>query len=66
MEKVFYTIMEDDKFLNSNFMRDMNDNISEAIRFDSLEDVKYYFKDLREDRNFRIVKVVCKLEDVEI
>ena len=64
MGKIFYTIMENDKFLNSNFMRDMNDNINEAIRFNTLEGVKGYFEDLRKDRGFRIVKVTCELEDV--
>lgn len=65
MNKIFYTIMEEDKFLNSNFLRDMNDNINEAIRFSTLEGAKSYFKDLRKDRGFRIVKVTCELEDVE-
>lgn len=65
MNKIFYTIMEKDKFLNSNFLRDMNDNINEAIRFSTLEGVKSYFEDLRKDRGFRIVKVICELEDVK-
>lgn len=65
MNKIFYTIMEEGNFLNSNFLRDMNDNINEAIRFNSLEAARRHFKGLSGDRNFRIVKVNCKLEDVE-
>ncbi|MDY5098732.1 MULTISPECIES: hypothetical protein [Clostridia] len=65
MRKEFYTIMEDECFLNSNFMKDITRNINEAIRFNSLEAARRHFKGLRGDRNFRIVKVNCKLEDVE-
>lgn len=65
MNKIFFTIMDGEgNFLNSNFMRDNNDNIIEAIRFNREEDVKDYFKDLREDRGFKIVRVKCELEDV--
>jgi hypothetical protein len=60
--KEFYTIMEGNNFINSNFMRDNNENISEAIRFNTLESAKYYFEGLRKDRGFRIVKVKCVLE----
>lgn len=65
MNKIFYTIMGKDKFLNNSLLRDMNDNINEAIRFSTLEGAKSYFEDLRKDRGFRIVKVTCELEDVE-
>lgn len=65
MNKIFFTIMDGEgNFLNSNFMRDNNDNILEAIRFSKLDDAEYYFKDLREDRGFKIVRVKCELEDV--
>lgn len=60
--KEFYTIMEGNNFINSNFMKDNNENISEAIRFNTLESAKYYFEDLRKDRGFKIVKVKCTLE----
>lgn len=65
MRKEFYTIMEDECFLNSNFMKDITRNINEAIRFNSLKCARRHFESLRQDRNFRIVKVNCKLEDVE-
>lgn len=66
MNKTFYTIMDGEgNFLNSNFMKDNNDNIIEAIRFSNLDDIKYYFKDLRDDKGFKIVKVKCELEDIE-
>lgn len=65
MQKEFYTIMEGGYFLNSNFMKDMTSNINEAIRFNSLKGAKRHFENLRQDRCFRIVKVNCKLEDVE-
>lgn len=65
MNKIFYTIMEKDKFLNNSLLRDMNDNINEAIRFSTLEGAKSYFEDLRKDRGFRIVKATCELENVE-
>ncbi|CAI3685777.1 hypothetical protein [Clostridium neonatale] len=61
----FYTIMDGNKFFNSNFMREDSENIIEAIRFSSQEEATIYFKGLREDRGFRIVKVKCELEDVE-
>ena len=32
MNKIFYTIMEKDKFLNNSLLRDMNGNINKAIR----------------------------------
>ena len=64
MSKIFYTIMEGKKFLNNNFLRDMNENIIESIMFSSLEGAEQYFEDLRKDRGFRIVKVICELEDI--
>lgn len=60
--KEFYTIMKGNNFKNSNFMRDDNENISEAIRFNTLESAKCYFEGLRKDREFKIVKVKCTLE----
>lgn len=66
MNKTFFTIMNGEgNFLNSNFMRDNNDNIIEAIRFSRLDDTEDYFKELREDRGFKIVRVKCELEDVK-
>lgn len=65
MKKAFYTVMEDDKFINSNHMKDMNSSISEAIRFSTLDEVRKYFEILNKDRNFRIVKVTCTLEDTK-
>ncbi|NFL87495.1 hypothetical protein FDB24_14835 [Clostridium botulinum] len=59
----FYTIMCGNEFLNSNFMRDESKNIIEAIRFSTEEGVKEYFKGLRKNRGFRIVKVKCALEE---
>ena len=65
MNKIFFTIMDGEgNFLNSNFMRDNNDNINEAIRFSRLDDIGDYFEDLRKDRGFKIVRVKCELEDV--
>lgn len=65
MEKRFYTIMDGEgNFINSNFMRDNNDNIVEAIRFSSLDGAAYYFEGLRKDRGFKIVKVNCNLEEM--
>lgn len=62
MNKEFWTIMIEGKFLNSNFMRDDNENIVEAIRFYNEEDCRDFFEGLRRDRPFKMVKVKCKLE----
>lgn len=65
MNKIFFIIMDGEgNFMNSNFMRDNNDNIIEAIRFSNLKDAEYYFEDLRKDKGFKIVRVKCELEDI--
>lgn len=66
MNKTFFTIMDGEgNFLNGNLMRKNNENINEAIRFNDLEDAIDYFGELRKDRGFKVVKVNCKLEDIE-
>lgn len=62
----FYTIMTGNKFLNANLFRRDSENIVEAVKFTYKEDVEEYFEGLRKDRGFRIVKVKCELEDVEV
>lgn len=65
MEKKFYTIMDGEgNFMNSNFMRDNNKNIVEAVRFGSLEGVKQYFEGLRKDRGFKIVEINYSLKEI--
>lgn len=61
---IFYTIMIDGKFLNSNFMRDNTDHILEGVRFYTEEDAKDFASNLRDDVNFKIIKVNCELEEV--
>ncbi|TAN63739.1 hypothetical protein WS9_015455 [Paraclostridium sordellii 8483] len=65
MQKIFYTIMRGNKFLNNNLMKESNENINEAVRFKTLEEAKQYYKDLRKDIGFKIVKVNCELKVVE-
>ena len=65
MKKIFYTIMRGNKFLNNNLMKESNENINEAVRFKTLEEAKQYYKDLRKDIGFKIVKVNCELKVVE-
>ena len=62
MKNKFWTVMIEDKFLNSNFMRDASENIVEAIRFYSKEECEEYFEMLRKDKPFRIVEVTCQLK----
>lgn len=61
---VFYTIMIDSKFLNSNFMRDNTEHILEGVRFYAEEDAKEFTETLREDINFKVIKVSCELKEV--
>ena len=65
MQKIFYTIMRGNKFLNNNLMKESNENINEAVRFKTLEEAKQYYKDLRKYIGFKIVKVNCELKVVE-
>lgn len=61
---VFYTIMIDDKFLNSNFMRDNTEHILEGVRFYTEEDAKDFTESLRDDIEFKVIKVKCEFEEV--
>lgn len=64
MQSKFWTIMIDEKFLNSNFMRDNNENISEAVRFSDEESCREFFEGLRKDKPFKIVEVNCELRPI--
>lgn len=63
---VFYTIIIDNKFLNSNFMRDNTDHILEGVRFYTEGDAKDFTENFRKDISFKVVKVSCTFEEVEI
>lgn len=60
----FFTIMINGKFLNSNFMRDNTDHILEGVRFYTEEDAKEFTESLREDINFKVIKVTCEFKEV--
>lgn len=64
MNKVLYTIMEADKFIPSNICRGMTENVTEAIRFKTLDDAKNFMKNTNKERNFKIVKVKCIIENI--
>lgn len=61
MQQKFWTIMDGDKFLNSNFMRDSSDSITEAVRFRTEDGCKEFFEGLRQDRGFKIAEVTCEV-----
>lgn len=63
MEYKFWTIMDGDKFLNSNLMRKDNSNIVEAIKFEYEEDCLEFMEGLRKDRNFKSVEVNCEVSE---
>lgn len=58
----FYTIMINDKFINSNFMREPNNNICQAIRFNTIEEAKEYCQFIIDGVDYKIIKVNCSLE----
>lgn len=57
--------MIEGKFFNSNYFREDNENIVEAIKFSCEESCREYFNDLRKDKPFRMVRVKCELEEIE-
>lgn len=66
--KYFYTIMRNGKFINSNSMKSDTEEIGEAIRFNTEEDILYYWeqpytKMIREESNIKIVEVECILRE---
>lgn len=61
MNLKFYTILYDNKFMPSNFMRDLTDDITECIRFNNIKDAEEYYKLLSEDKKFKIAEVECKI-----
>ena len=62
--RTFYTIMEGENFLNVNYFKKNNNNINEAIKFQTIDDAREYFSDLNKEINFRIGKVNCEIEDI--
>ncbi|MEG1310502.1 MAG: hypothetical protein RR942_06435 [Romboutsia sp.] len=65
-KQYYYTIMEGNKFLASNLMRGMVDNITEAVRLFYEDDAIEYFEGLNKNRNFKIVEVECILREYEV
>lgn len=64
MKNVFYTIMEGKNYVNASVLLDMNDHIEGAIQFSTIEGAKLYLSILSPDRDFRIVKVNCNIEEI--
>lgn len=64
MEKVYYTIMYDGKFINSNVFEEDNNRLINAIRFRTYEQAKRHLRLLRSDIDFKIVKVSCELTEM--
>lgn len=62
--KVFFTVMEGDNFVPSNIYYDMTSHVTKSVRFEFLDDAKNFMKNLNEERDFRLVKVKCELEEV--
>lgn len=67
-KKYFYTLMRDGKFINSNSMKSDTEEIAEAIRFNTEEDMLYYWeqpctKMIREDSDVKIIEVECILRE---
>lgn len=65
-KQYFYTIMEDGKFLASNFMRGMVNWVGEAVKLETEEEALEYFEGLNKNRKFRIVEVECTLREYEV
>lgn len=65
-KQYYYTIMEGNKFLASNFMRGMVDNLIEAVRLEDEDEAIEFFEGLNKNRNFRIVEAECILREYEV
>lgn len=66
--KWFYTLMRDGKFINSNHMKGDTEEIGEAIRFNTEQEVLEYWetpyaKMIREESNIKIIEVECILRE---
>lgn len=67
-KQYFYILIRDGKFINSNPMKADTENIGEAVRFNTEDDVLYYWekpytKMLRNESDIKIVEVECILRE---
>lgn len=63
----FYTIMLNERFLNSNSVLKDTKNISQAIKFNFKKDAEnykdFYIENI-DNQNYKVIRVDCKLEGV--
>jgi hypothetical protein len=59
----YYTIMEGDKFMTSNLMQGLTNDVSKAIRLSDEHEALEFFGGLNKERKFRIVEVECILRE---
>lgn len=62
----YYTIKTNKGYVNRNIYAEITENIADAAKFYSKEDVTYFIKQIKKELKPEIILVTCKYETEEI